>query len=337
MPDTLRRLFARLDGGSVTLDADDRRELDEGWPALMSAGLVAETLPATVAECGACDEPHFATVFPFETPGFPTRWFARCPEAGAVRVDPDDLRRWVVRVPALGRALAGRDAEERVPGVVWRLGPVGSGERVGWLVAGWRNRTGIADAAPELRLPNAVVFVPCHLPPAAVWGTVPPVVVPVADVLRSDGTALAVSAAALAARLPPEPVAVVEVDPRPRLSLPAGTRWEDVTLVVDDHAVELLVGGRRYRAEYTDLGLADGRTRAPHAGWLALVHLARAGALAPDDGIDTKSGTLKNNLTRLRAALKRWTGLAGDPIPARRLEPYRPRFRVRPADTLKPV
>lgn len=336
--DPFRRLFARLDGGPVILSADDRRELDEDWPALASAGLVAETTAATVVDCGACDEPRAAEVFPFETPGFPTRWFARCRACGAVPVDPDDLRRWAVRVPAVGRALTGRDAEERVPGLVWRLGPVGSGERVGWLVAGWRGRAKLAEVVPELLLSNAVVFVPCHLPPVAVWGTAPPVVVPAADVLRSDGTTLAVSAAALAARLPPEPVAVVEVDPRPRLSLPAGTRWEDVTLVVDDHAVELLVGGRRHRAEYTDLGLADGRNGSPGRAWHVLRLMARTGTLAPTDGVRTKPAPLKMHVGTLRDALRRWTGLPDDPFhPVRRLDPYRPRFRLRSEDTLEPA
>ena len=84
---------------------------------------------------------------------------------------------------------------------------------------------------------------------------------------------------------------------------------------------------------YEALGLADGRTGAPDGAWNALVRLAAVGELAPVDGTRTKSGTLKNHLTRLRAALRRLTGLSGDPFhPPGRLRPYRPRFRVRPTD-----
>ena len=338
MPDPLRRLFSRLDGGPVTLTAEERRDLDEDWEALSAGGLVVETTPATVVECASCDEPHAASVRSVPTAGLPTRWFHHCPSVGAVQEDPEELRRWAVRVPALGRALTGRDCEERVPELIWRLGPVGATARVGWLVAGWRGRTGIADAVPELLAPNAVVFVPCRLPAVAAWGTVPPLVVPLIDVLTVTGTGIEWNRSALAACLPPEPVAVLARDDRPRLTLSPGTDWKDVTLVVEDHHLELSVGNARHRAGYEDLGLADGRTRAPHTAWLTLLHLARTGELAPADDIDTKSGTLKNNVSKLRAALKRWTGLAGDPFhTVHRLEPYRPRFVIRAADTLKPA
>lgn len=330
MRDPLRRLLARLDGGPVTLTADDRRDLDEDWPALEAVGLVAETTPATEVACRSCDEPHGGEVFRSDLDGFPTRWFHRCDTYGSVRLEPDEVRRWAVRVPPLGRVLTGRDAEERVPGLVWRLGPVGPGERVGWLVAGWRRQVGVADAVPELRLPKAVVFVPGRLPPPAVWGTAPPVVVPVADVVRSDGTTLTVNAAALAAFLPPEPV-VVEADTRPRLTLPPGTVWEDLTLVVEDHHVTLVLGPDRFRIGYEGLGLMDGRKGTPVGAWKALVVLAESGGeLGTRDRVRTKSGVLRNNVAGLRAALQHWAGLFTDPFhPTRPKQPYRARFHVR--------
>ncbi len=337
MPDPFRRLLSRLDGGAVVLTADDRWDLADDWDALAAAGLLAETTPATAVACASCDRPHSEVVFSVETEGRPPRWFHRCPEFGSVRVEPEELRQWAVRIPALGRPLTGRDAEEHVPGLVWRLGPipVGTIARVGWLVAGWRGRTGIADAVPELLAANAVVFVPRHLPTAAVWGSVPLVVVPLIDVLRVTGTGVEVNRPALAGCLPPEPMVVVETDDRPRLTLPSGTRWEDVTLVVDDHHLDLVLDRDRHRVGYADLGLADGRTGAPVGAWLAFRLLARTGELTPGDGIDTKPGTLKNHMTKLREALTRWTGLAGDPLqPVRKRKPYRPRFQLRTLDTL---
>jgi len=329
MPDPLRRLFSRLDGGPVTLTDDDRRDLSEDWDALAAAGVIVETERGKVVECDSCDEPHYAAVFAFEVDGDPTRWFHRCPSFGSVPLDPERLRRWAVRVPALGRALTGRDAEERVPELIWRLGLVGSTARVGWLVAGWRGRTGIADAARELLAPNAVVFVPCRLPTVAAWGTVPPLVVPLAEVLSVTGTGVEVNRASLAAFLPPEPVAVVTRNDRPRLTLPPGTPWEDVTLVVEDHHLELRLGAVRHRVGYEDLGLDDGRTGAPNAVWLTLVRLAQTGELTTGDQTKTKQATLKNNVSKLRVALKHWCGLPGDPFhPVHPFRPYRPRFRV---------
>lgn len=339
MRDPLRRLFSRLDGGEVVLNADDRWDLAEDWDALTASGLLAETAPATVVECASCDRPHSEAVFSVETDGRPARWFHRCPDAGSVRVDPQELRRWVVRVPALGRVVTDRDAEERVPERVWRLGsiPVGSTARVGWLVAGWRRDAGLADRVPELRAPNAVVFVPHTLPADSVWGTVPPVVVPLIEVICVTGTGMELDRPALAGYLPPEPTAVAKTDTRPRLTLPAGTRWEDLTLVVGDHHVELHIGAARHRIGYEDLGLIDGRTDAPNAVWWTLVRLARMGELATGDRTRTKPATLKNNVSELRIALKRWCGLPDDPFqPVLPLHPYKPRFRVLAAETLEP-
>lgn len=336
MFDPFRRLLVGLDGGPVILGADDRRAFAADWNSLIAAGLLAETAPATATECDSCHDPHYAPVIVEETDGHPPRWFLRCPSLGAVPVDADDLRRWAVCVPALGRPLAGRDAEERVPGLVWRLGPIpfpfDAGERVGWLVVGWRGRTGVASNLPELRAANAVTFVPAHLPPANVWGVAPPsVVVPLIDVLRVTGTGVVANSSALALFLPPEPVVVIEpADDRPRLALPAETPWEAVTLVVGDHHLELRLGAERYRAGYEELRLVNGRSGAPLGAWEALKLLARDGKLGTGDHIDTKSGTLKNNVTKLRVALQRWTGLADDPFrPVRARQPYCPRFKIR--------
>ena len=108
-----------------------------------------------------------------------------------------------------------------------------------------------------------------------------------------------------------------------------------MTLVVEDHHLELSVESVRHRAGYEDLGLADGRTGAPNAVWLTLVRLAQTGELTTGDQTKTKQATLKNNVSRLRVALKHWCGVPGDPFhPVHPLRPYRPRFRVRTPETL---
>jgi len=82
VPDPLRRLFSRLDGGPVFVSAEERRDLNEDGAALAAAGVVVETTPAAVVECASCDEPHSAIVFSVPTAGRPTRWFHHCPDAG---------------------------------------------------------------------------------------------------------------------------------------------------------------------------------------------------------------------------------------------------------------
>ena len=181
------------------------------------------------------------------------------------------------------------------------------------------------------------------LPPAAVWGRLaPPRVVPLSAVLTLSADGLAVDPLALAAHLgPPDddeqpPAEPVVLPPDPaggtRVPLPPGTSWEDVTVEVSAFTLIVRAGGVVGTVGYEAVGLADRRTGAPDGAWKALVLLAAKGELVPPDATLTKSGTLKNHLTRLRAALRRVTGLTGDPFhPTGRLRPYRPRFRVRPA------
>ena len=89
-------------------------------------------------------------------------------------VAADRLVRWAVNPVATVSVLAPAVATpggmgERLAGRVWHLGPLAGG-RVGWLVAGWRGESGLAERVPELVQPTAAVFVPHTLPPAGVWG-----------------------------------------------------------------------------------------------------------------------------------------------------------------------
>ena len=56
----------------------------------------------------------------------------------------------------------------------------------------------------------------------------------------------------------------------PRVPLPPGTSWEDVTVEVDDHHLLVRTAGGEWRIGYEEAGFADGRTGAPNSRWALL-------------------------------------------------------------------
>lgn len=110
-------------------------------------------------------------------------------------------------------------------------------------------------------------------PSAAKASGTPSRSVTTATVLTLSADGLAVDPLALAAHLgppdddeqpPAEPV-VLPPDPAggPRVPLPPGTSWEDVTVEVDDHHLLVRTAGGEWRIGYEDAGFEDARTGAP--------------------------------------------------------------------------
>src|SRR5687767_13933611 len=152
------------------------------WPAgaldwFVRLGLLAETDPADSAVCTACDFDHVEPVQWHREPGLPARACVACVR-GLTWLNPDDLRRWVVRLPVLAQLVAGAvgaagGVVERVPGRVWKLGTLRTSGRVwvGTLAIGLTrsDAAAVVEAAPELRAANALVFVPSAAPAGSVW------------------------------------------------------------------------------------------------------------------------------------------------------------------------
>lgn len=130
-----------------------------GWPAgdldrLAALGPLAEVGPAESFPCDACGLDHVEPVEWVDVEELPARAFVVCPDEGAVPVDPATLRRWAVRLPALAAGVAAAvgatgGVAERVPGRVWRLGPVRAGGRC----CGWPCRTPHSGPSDPVRGP----------------------------------------------------------------------------------------------------------------------------------------------------------------------------------------
>jgi hypothetical protein len=316
-----------------------------GWPPgtvdhLVRLGLLTETDPAAAAACTACDFDHVEPVQWVREPGLPARACVACARGGVLWLNPDDLRRWVVRLPVLARLVASAvgaagGTVERVPGRVWKLGTVRAGGRawVGALAVGLTraDAAGVIESAPELRAANALVFVPSTVPPGAIWSADrAPVVVSLLDVLTLTPSGLSADREVLASALPASHRPVPKA-PRRVFATPPGTTWEQITFTVEEHHVRVRVGETVERYGFAEAGFEDRREKGtPDEVWVVLRALARfRGVLGTRDGTTTKAGSLKQKLSTLRERLRALVALDGDPFHrTRRGQPYRARFTI---------
>ena len=251
-------------------------------------------------------------------------------------VEPDTLRQWAVRPSAFAALVADAlgapgGVSEPVPGRVWRLGTVraGGAPRDAFLALGATlpDAPAVFARVPELALPNALVLVSA-VPPANAWGERAPAVVPLSDALAVNATGLEPVPGAFevfAAAVP------VRKGPARTFPAPAGATWDDVALTVEEHRLHVSARDVSRTFGFAEAGFEDRRTKnAPDEVWALLRVLARRGELAPNDHITTKTGSLKQKVTLLRARLRALLGIEGDPFhPTPRGKPYRARFAVK--------
>jgi hypothetical protein len=309
---------------------------------LITPGVLAATTPAESFACDACGFDHVEPVQWERTPGQPVRACICCAVEGVVWLNPDDLRRWVVRLPVLAERVgaavgATGGIRERVPGRVWKLGTVRAGGRawVAHIAIGLARLDGatVVASAPELRAPNALVFVPSTVPPPAVWGGTPPAaVVSLCDLLTLDAEGLVADLAFLESSLPAPtkpPKGATTTFPTP-----AGTTWEQVTLIVDDLGVEVRVAEVSRAFSFAEAGFENQRTKGkPDDVWnLFRLFAQQNGELGTGDHIKMKPDVLKAKVSKLRDRLRQLLALDADPFhPNRSGQPYRARFKIRRA------
>jgi hypothetical protein len=341
MTTPLTDLITRAEWPDPVVGPDVVARWPEGGPeALLALGLLAEAPLAAAVRCDACGTDHVEPVEWMDDPGGGRRAFVLCPDAGAVRVDPAVLRRWVVRLPDLARVVAAAVGAaggfaEPVPGRVWRLGSVRAAGRV-WvtfLAVGLAREDGpgVVALAPELRTANALVLVPLTIPPPGVWlADRTPVVVPLADLLSLGPSGLLADRLVLESAL--GPVTAPPIVGTPAVTLPTETTWEQVSLVVEDHHLTVRVGDVGRRLGFAEAGFEDRRKKGvPDARWELLSLLARfGGLLEPCDRIRTKAGKLKQAVSDLRGRLGALLGIYDDPFhPTPKGGAYRTRFAIR--------
>jgi hypothetical protein len=73
---------------------------------------------------------------------------------------------------------------------------------------------------------------------------------------------------------------------KPVLRLPAGARWEDITIkFIDGHNVDIRYKGKNYRSDFKEMGFEDLKSRKPNKQWDLLQRLAENNGEIAWDGL----------------------------------------------------
>lgn len=126
MPDTSETFWSIIDAATAQLTADDVRTLGPPADWMLKCEIMAETSSADTASCPECPDGHVEDVMSIPGDDQAGLWIT-CPNLLRVRIDPEHLRRWIIRWDALAAALAKALAlkgkpREVDPGRVWLLG-----------------------------------------------------------------------------------------------------------------------------------------------------------------------------------------------------------------------
>ena len=118
---------------------------------------------------------------------------------------------------------------------------------------------------------------------------------------------------------------VSEVRARPRLLVPAQSKWNDVKVgYVDGHTVSISVRGLSARRQYADMGMADARSRQPNQQWTLFQGIIEARGILPRAGLEKQ----KKNRLALTRRLKDFFGIEGEPFESDGRGGWRAVFRV---------
>lgn len=119
-----------------------------------------------------------------------------------------------------------------------------------------------------------------------------------------------------------------------RVRPPAGTKWSDLRVTMDDLSLRYAVGGEQDTWGFAEAGFEDRRRRnLPDQVWELLQAFARGGGPLQEDAVEAKlKAHLKQHVSVLRRRLHALFDIPGPPIMKRRGESYRAAFSIQPRD-----
>jgi len=201
VPDVNETLWSIIDAAAAALTSGDVRSLGQAADWMLSSGIIAETASAGAVACPECADGHVEDVVSVPGNDERTLWIS-CPRLLRVRIDPDMLRRWIVRSEALAAVLAkalglSGTLREIAPGRVWRLGTTK------WQQSRREVVLTIGLACPRLvehvgGAGRAIVLTTGVPPPVATWTGRVPACIPAKDVLAIGPAGIELDAVLLA-------------------------------------------------------------------------------------------------------------------------------------------
>ncbi|MCZ2154742.1 MAG: hypothetical protein LC114_12715 [Bryobacterales bacterium] len=331
-----KELWSRAEAGEPVFTRDElHRWPGEVFERLTRMGLLRETEKADYFMCDNCAGPHSAEVIWISNARSPTGIspIISCPELGAIDVDAERLRQWVVDIPKLAAlASAGLELSGPVEPVLsrglWALGRrhLAGRFREFFLVAGVHDYNVPALVQQADRIAAAVspvLLVPNRVPRVENLASSKLSVFSLAGLASIEGERLHLDIDFLEDALPQERAAARGKDLR---SQPvAADEWSDLHLAVGETALTITANGSFRELSVEDLGFAD-RRKGSVAGdkvWQILRMFAQKGgavALAEIAAKKSERQRLQKRIGILRQRLQTVFPIQGDPIRCDRIE-----------------
>ena len=260
MANALRECWHRAASGVPLFGYDDvHRWSHEEFEALVSLGVLRETVQAREVMCDSCAEAHWEEVIWKRSVRTASglQGYIACPVEMFVPVAPERLRQWAVdtgtvaRLIAAGMELSG-GVEEKYGGLWW----IGR-RRLAGRFRDFFLAVKPASLAPDLALSYAApVILAAH--GHAEWkdSGIPAFLLP--DVLSLASDRIVVDLNYIEDALPRERGAEKSQTLR-SLPLPDGTSWSDITIEVGDTSLAISANGFRKDLGFEEAGFADMR------------------------------------------------------------------------------
>ncbi len=312
---------AGLDEPVFTFD-ETRRWRQPDFELLVNTGLLRETGLARYLVCDACTEAHWEEVVWARSvrSANGARGYIPCPVEGAVPVDLERLRQWIVDLEQAGASIA-RALD--LAGSVETFGRVQSlGRR--HLKGRFREfflvmPCGTASVPRIDRIATAispVLLFPRGAPPQDDWGNPRAVALDLSLLSSFTAAGMQVDVDYIEDALPGERPAT-KADRS--IAVPEDSRWEDLVMEVREADVTLHLGQFHRSATIEELRFSDERkgSAAGDAGWRLLRLFAQQGGtltLKHDGSRQTESERLKKQIRNLRQRLQTILPIQGNPI-----------------------
>jgi len=332
MPTTWQRLLERLASGDPVVGVDDIR----GWNKLefgyaVDLAVLREAEAATWVLCDACPERHWSEVI--RVAGG-RRAFIACPQEGPVEVEPGRLRQWRIdagRVAQLTANALGLSSpiEVLLRQHLWALGRRRLGGRYRDIFLGVGGGPAIAEVSSAIQSSVGhgsalLLMVGCSgnldgLPTAHH-------AVDLASLSRMEGGQVIIDVEYLEDRFS-DGVPSSRKSPR-SIPAPAGAAWKDVSVIVFDSFLRIMLDGKAHEVEFSDIGMDQ---QAQPVELLKLFAAARGTIDATKlRSIVTGDSPIKTRILRLRQLLQELIDIDGDPLGySKKAQTYTCQFEIR--------
>ncbi len=313
-----QRLLDRLAAGDRTICADGIRGWDrQQWREALELGLLREMELASVVLCDQCGEAHWSEVH-WEEPGVKACF--GCPTEGVVEIDIERLRQWRIdpeRLAALAAGALGLNAGacEPLRERLWHLGRRRITDRFREVYFGLGACLPVAEMSAAIRAsigqgPALLLTVGCAGAPDGLPAGHH--LLDFASVSRVECGKIAVDMEFVEERLTGDAPLPRGTSRRHAIPVPAGTTWADVSIIVFDGLLQVVIAGREYERTWEEFGVDANSQPAVLLRLFAVARgaldAARLKAAAPGDS------PIKVRVARLREILGAMLAVDGNPI-----------------------